>query len=80
MTLFEDTCDEVIAEIKKNMKQKGNSGTGEYINKHGGYQFNFAELNSRIQVKFNVVEEIRKLIYDHSNPNKFIYNSFTKKL
>ena len=49
------------------------------MNKQGGYQYHFADLNSRIQSKFQIVEEIRKLIYDHSNPNKFVYNSFTKR-
>ena len=41
---------------------------------------NFADFNIAAQEKFGIIEEIRKIIYDHSGSDKFIYNDFTQKM
>jgi len=37
------------------------------------------EFNKMLQVKFEVINEIRKLVFDHEMDDKFIYNKFTNK-
>ena len=37
------------------------------------------EFNKRCMLKYNIVEEIQKLIYDHKIPNKFVFNDYTQK-
>jgi len=40
---------------------------------------NFVDFNLRTMKKFDVLDEVRKIIYDHRG-EKFIYNGFTKKM
>jgi len=41
---------------------------------------NFVDFNYKLMEKFEVVNEIVKIIYDHSTDGKFLYNEFTQKM
>jgi len=55
----------------------GKDNDKELLNKNGGYQINIVEFNKKLMKKLNVVDEIQRLIYDHTIPDKFVFNDYT---
>ena len=70
ITLFSETCDEVLELLEKEDKENNKDSEGK---------INFVEFNKLLQEKFGVVNEIRRLIFDHTLEGKFVYNSYTNK-
>ena len=62
--LFQETCDEVI----KSKTQQ--------IKKWDG-KINFVEFNLILQQKFDIIEEVRKLIFEHGSDDKYVFNDYT---
>ena len=41
---------------------------------------NFSEFNGKMMKNFDIIKEIQKIIFSNDQEDKFIYNSFTRKM
>ena len=74
--MFEEQIEEIIEELRQ--KKRDEQGFCSTLEK---FYFPYNELNKRLQVKFNIMQEIKNIIYNSANSKygNFIYNKFTMK-
>ena len=80
--MFEETINDTIFEIKVKIKLNDSLGNTEvkekFINSNGGYQISFVDFNIALSQKFDVMGEIKKILYGHDDNDKFIFNTYTQ--
>lgn len=82
LDIFEMSLLELIEKQKVKVLEAKATGkaTNDLITEDGEYLIEFVELNILLQQKFEIIREIMKIIYDHTDEDKFIKHPETNKL